>query len=83
MRITIDPATHALNQTGSPAAILFIAVLIAVRTGARAALGASGFQLDPFAVTDLLMALALGLFAAQRSEMYLRGKRLLDAAVAR
>ena len=32
------------------------------------------------AATDVLMALALGLFAAQRLEMYLRGKRMLEAA---
>jgi hypothetical protein len=35
------------------------------------------------AVTDMLMALALGLFSATRIEMYLRGKRLLMASAGR
>lgn len=79
MRIAVDPATHKLSQTGSPAALLFIVLLIVLRGGAREAAG--GFlHLNAFAVTDMLMALALGLFAAQRTEMYLRARRLLDAA---
>lgn len=76
MRITVDPDTHALSQTSSPAAILFILVLVVVRMGARTE-GASILHLNAMAVTDMLMALALGLFAAQRLEMYLRGRRLL------
>ena len=51
-----------------------------IRQGARAALtGGTGIAgLDAFAVTDMLMALALGLFTATRVEMYLRAKRLLE-----
>lgn len=78
MRITIDQATHALNQTASPAAMLFLLLLIAVRSGARGMLGGGTFlHLDAAAITDMLVALALGLFTAQRVEMYLRGKRML------
>lgn len=78
MRITVDPATHALNQTASPAALLFIVALIVARSGARAALnGDNALHLNALAVTDMLIALALGLFTATRIEMYLRGKRLL------
>lgn len=80
MRITIDPETHALGQAGSPAALLFIVLLVVVRSGARGAMTYSGSGFDPMAVTDVLMALALGLFTAQRLEMYLRGKRMLAAA---
>ncbi|WP_425230510.1 CcdC protein domain-containing protein [Sphingomonas sp.] len=79
MRITIDPATHSLNQTGSPAAMLFLIALVAVRMGARAMLtGDNMLHLNALAVTDMLVALALGLFTATRAEMYLRGKRLLQ-----
>jgi hypothetical protein len=81
MKITVDPETHALNQVASPAAVLFILVLIAVRSGARMALvGDNALHLNALAVTDMLIALALGLFTTQRIEMYLRAKRLLDAA---
>ncbi len=83
MRIAVDPATHTLNQTASPAAFLFIVVLVLMRSGARAALTSdNALHLNAFAVTDMLIALALGLFTAQRIEMYLRGRRML-AGVAR
>ncbi len=78
MRINVDPATHALNHQASPAALLFIVLLITVRQGLRyegAALG-----LNVFKVTGLLTAFAVGLFAATRAEMYLRARRLLAAA---
>ena len=78
MRIAVDPRTHALSQTSSPAAMLFILAIVLVRQGAR---GASGWaHLDPAALTDMLMAFALGLFTAQRLEMFLRARRLLAAA---
>lgn len=84
MRITIDPETHALGQTSSPAALFFIILLIVVRSSARGAMTYAGpTGLDPMAITDVLMALALGLFTAQRLEMYLRGRRMLAAARAR
>lgn len=80
MRITLDPETHALGQTSSPAALLFIVLLIVARSGARGAMSYAGpVGIDPMAITDVLMALALGLFTAQRLEMYLRGKRMLAA----
>lgn len=77
MRIALDPETHTLNQTGSPAAMLFLVVLVVARTGARSALGDGGMHLDPLALTDILMTFALGLFAATRAEMYIRGRRML------
>jgi hypothetical protein len=80
MRITLDPATHTLGQTSSPAALLFIVLLIVARSGAKGAMSYAGpVGLDPMAITDVLMALALGLFTAQRLEMYLRGRRMLAA----
>ena len=81
MQIHVDPATHILNQKASPAAFLFIVVLIVVRLVAKNVLaegGGYGFHLNAMIVTDILIALALGLFSATRLEMYLRAKRLLD-----
>lgn len=78
MRIVVDPETHALNQQASPVAILFIIALVVARQGARGIAGES-FHIDPVAVTDVLLAFALGLFVATRLEMYLRGKAMLDA----
>ncbi len=79
MKIAVDPETHALNQVASPAAMLFILGLIAVRSGARMALvGDNSLHLNVLAVTDILLALALGLFSVQRIEMYLRARRMLE-----
>ncbi|HEU0067102.1 MAG TPA: CcdC protein domain-containing protein [Sphingomonas sp.] len=84
MRITIDPRTHALNQTASPAAMLLLVPLVVVRTGARESLaGGTVLHLNAAAVTDMLIALALGLFTATRVEMYLRDKAVLAAALVR
>ena len=78
MRITVDPATHALNQQASPAAMLFIVVLIVARQGLHYEASSMGFDIGT--VTDILVMFALGLFSATRAEMYLRAKRLLDQA---
>ncbi len=83
MDIRLDPETHQLNQRASPLAFVVILVLVAARLGARglATEGASvGLQIDPLLVTDMLIAMALGLFAATRAEMYLRASRLLTSA---
>ena len=79
MHIHVDPETHALNQKASPAAIFFLLALIIVRMGARSALG-QGSGVSPAMLTDPLIAFALGMFTLQRVEMYLRAKRLLEAA---
>ncbi len=78
MRINVDPDTHELNQQASPAAMLFILVLIIIRQGLRMEASSLGFNLA--FVTDLLVVFALGLFAATRMEMFVRARRLLDAA---
>ncbi len=80
MQIHVDPETHALNQKASPAAMIFIVVLIVVRMAAKSVLatgGGTGFHLSAMLVTDVLIALALGLFAATRLEMFLRARRML------
>ena len=86
MQIHVDPETHALNQKASPAAMIFIVVLILVRMAAKSVLasgGGTGFHVSAMLVTDVLIALALGLFAATRLEMFLRARRMLDEARAR
>ena len=75
MRITVDPETHALNQQASPAALLFLLVLILIRQGMRYEGPAMGVNVA--ALTDLLVVFALGLFTATRIEMFLRARRLL------
>ncbi len=79
MHIHVDPETHALNQKASPAAMLVLVALIVVRMLARGMMGAEG-GVSPAMLTDPLIAFALGMFALQRVEMYLRARRLLDEA---
>ncbi|MES2989677.1 MAG: CcdC protein domain-containing protein [Pseudomonadota bacterium] len=82
MRITVDPETHEISQKGSPAAILLLLGLIVLRSAARnaEALGIPGVHFDVIAMTDVLIALALGLLTATRVEMFLRARRLLAEA---
>ena len=77
MHISVDPQTHALNQKASPAAMMFLIALIAVRMAARGILGQEG-AVSPAMLTDPLVAFALGMFTLTRLEMYLRARRLLE-----
>lgn len=85
MRVAVDPETHELSQTVSPAALIFIVALIAFRSGSRAMAvqmagpGPSGLM----AATDILMAFALGFITFQRVEIFLRARRMLADARAR
>lgn len=78
MRISVDPATHTLNQTNSWAAFAIIAAIVIVRQALS--YEARSWHFDVLLLTDLLMALALGMFAATRAEMFLRARRLLAMA---
>ena len=78
MHIHVDPATHALNQRASPAAMLFLLALLVVRSLGRGFLGSEG--VSPAMLTDPLIAFALGMFTLTRVEMYLRARRLLEEA---
>jgi hypothetical protein len=83
MRIDVDPETHQATMVQSPAALFFIVILIALRSGMRsmAQNGAGGFfHVSPATLTDVLVAFALGLLAVQRLEMFLRARRLLAEA---
>lgn len=78
MAIRVDPATHALNQQASPAALLFIVVLIVARQGLRYEAAALGLNI--LQVTGILTAFAAGLVAATRAEMFVRARALLADA---
>lgn len=82
MRIAVNPETHELSQRASPWAMLLLFGLIAIRSAARNAesLGIPGLHVDVMMMTDVLIALALGLLTATRVEMYLRARRLLAEA---
>jgi hypothetical protein len=81
MRIEVDPETHALSARSSPWAILFIVALVLLRTGLRAAAQSGvGLHVSATTLTDVLVAFALGLLGMQRLEMYLRARRVLEAA---
>jgi membrane protein CcdC involved in cytochrome C biogenesis len=76
MHIHVDPQTHALNQKASPAAMIFLIVLVAVRSLGRGFLETEG--VSPAMFTDPLFAFALGMLTLTRVEMYFRGRRLLE-----
>lgn len=78
MEIHVDPETHAINQKGSYAAIVFLVALFAVKFAAQT--GTQALHVNVAVLTDALAALALGLFTVTRVEMYLRAKRLLEMA---
>jgi len=78
MAIHVDPETHALSQRGSPMAILFLFAIVAIKLAAQAE--GKALHFDVALITDAALALALGMFATTRVEMYLRAKRMLAAA---
>ena len=79
MHIHVDPETHALNQKASRAAIIFLIVLVAVRSVAKSLLGET-HAVSAAMLTDPLIAFALGMLTLTRVEMYLRAKRMLEEA---
>jgi len=82
MHISVDPETHALNTRASPAAMIFILALFAIRFALRGvAMGqASTLHLTVSVITGAFMTFAIGLFGVQRLEMALRATRLLNEA---
>lgn len=80
MRITVDPETHALNQSASPWALLFLLAIMAIRMGLRTLLMGSGHPEYIHLGVDGLMVFAAGMFAVMRLEMWIRARRLLAEA---
>jgi membrane protein CcdC involved in cytochrome C biogenesis len=82
MHIDVDPATQTLNQRASPAAMVFLIILVLIRMALRQLLGHAG-AVSPAMLADPLIAFALGMLTLQRAEMYVRAKRLLKQARSR
>ncbi|MBW8784573.1 MAG: DUF1453 family protein [Novosphingobium sp.] len=86
MRIEHDPVADTLTIRQSPAALLLILVIVAIRRiGASATVLAQrgGSPLSPQALwlTDALLGFALGMIAGQRTELWLRARQLRAAAL--
>jgi hypothetical protein len=83
-RIELDPATHDLTARSSPVGIVLILAVFALRYGLRDLI-----QLYPaligvpvLAAGDALIALTIAMMGAQRLEMWLRARRMLEEAKA-
>ena len=82
MRITVDPDTHALNQQVSPAAMIFIMVIVAVRYAARALMEeqAAVWHINAIFITDIFLVFVVAMLTLTRIEMALRARRILVEA---
>jgi hypothetical protein len=82
MTISVDPDTHALSARASPAAVILIVGIIAIRLGLRyvATEEQQAWHLNAVLITDGFVVFALGLFGVQRLEMWLRARRMLAEA---
>jgi hypothetical protein len=81
--IAVDPATEEVKMKQSMMGFLFIVVLVALKVGMRSMPGFGNnalFHMSPQGLTDILVALMLGLLGMQRVEMFLRARRLLGEA---
>jgi hypothetical protein len=84
IRVWKDPQTGQAMQQASPAAMLFLLGIIAVRYLVRSYFGVDsgdGAHMDPRALiaTDALLVFAIGLVAATRLELFLRMRQLQTA----
>lgn len=82
MKIEVDPETHALTQKASPAALLLLVGLIALRMVFRAEFTTGGSPAAAALAAEVAMAFALGMIATTRLEMALRARRSLAEAQA-
>jgi membrane protein CcdC involved in cytochrome C biogenesis len=82
MRISVDPATHAVSQSASPWAMIFLVALLGVRYAARYFLAeeAESWHISLNVLTDAPLVLLVGMLTLTRIEMYLRAQKLLKAA---
>jgi hypothetical protein len=82
VHIEVDPVTHAINQRMSPAAVIFLVVVIALRYGARA-MAEQGLippGLSVNLIADVLVLFTVAMMVTMNVEMWLRGRRLLSQA---
>jgi hypothetical protein len=82
IRIEVHPETHEVMQRASPAALIFVVAVIALRYGARSLVvqGVGADHLPINLVTDTLGLFAISMVVTQSAEMWLRARRLLAEA---
>ena len=83
IHIERNAETGELRQRASPLAIVLLGAIIILKVGAKAIFGdvaADHPGSSALLLTDLFLGFALGLLAATRAELYLRGRRLLSAS---
>jgi len=82
VHIEVHPDTHEINQRMSPAAVIFLVVLVALRYAATAladqGLIPSGLSIS--LVTDILGLFTVAMMITMSVEMWLRARRLLSQA---
>ena len=80
--ITVNPETHALTSKASAVGMVFILVVFAARYGLRMYANESAQVLHASIndISDAVLLLAVGIVCAQRLEMWIRARRLLEAA---
>ena len=87
IRIDRDPANGQLTQQASPAALILLVAIVALRFAARSYFGttpdANGQMSEQALIaTDALLLFAVGLIATTRIELALRARRILAGAEA-
>src|SRR3569623_1027205 len=82
IRISVDAETQTLNSHGSPAALILLVGLIALRIALKSVLigEAQKWHIDAAVITDAFLFFALAMFGVQRLEMAMRARRLLAPA---
>jgi len=81
-RFTIDPETHVVTSRVSPAGMLLILGIFALRYLLRGVMNGQGSALHLTAAeaTDSFLLLAVGLVSAQRLEWWIRARRMIAEA---
>ena len=80
--ITVNPQTHALTSKASAVGMIFILVVFAARYLLRmyASESAQFLHASINDISDAVLLLAVGIVCIQRLEMWIRARRLLEAA---
>ena len=83
IRIERNAETGELRQRASPLAMMLLLALVVIKLGARSIFGETAAAhpgSGAMILTDAFIGFALGLLSATRLELYLRGRRLIEAA---
>jgi hypothetical protein len=81
-RFTVDPDTHVVTSKVSPAGMLLILGIFALRYLLRGVMDGQGsaLHLSAAEATDSFLLLAVGLVSAQRLEWWIRARRMIAEA---